>query len=205
MRDFRILTMLAVIVLSSWTMWRGVQTTAYEFAAQRAMVGDTAAAARLGEWADVRGVAPLALENMMRAPVDPGDPAQIETRRELLAAYLARVPLSSQYWLELAVMRNASGAPVNKISEALALSSLTGPNEANVLLKRAAFALSIWEKIDAETRGRTASDLAVVAPPLNADGIKLALAIKTDKVRSDVRDTLVAHGVPAAVVKYVGL
>ena len=190
--------MVAVTVLSLWTVWHGALAGRYELVAQSA---DTAS----GDWLHERGVAPLALENLMRLAIDPADPSQFQKRSELLTAYLAIVPLSSQRWLELAVMRNALGLPGVKIAEALAMSSLTGPNEAHVILRRAAFALSIWEKLDPDTRGRAANDLAVIAPPLDPGGIKLALAIKTDKVRTEVRDTLVAHGVPAAVVQYIGL
>lgn len=204
MRVARLLTIVCVVVLSLWTLWRGALATAYELAALRPIAGDDIAAV-YGNWVHERGVASLALESSMRVAPDAADPAQFEARRGLLTGYLAVVPLSSQRWLELAVMRNALNLPDARIAEALAMSSLTGPNEASVVLRRSAFALSIWEKLDADARGRTANDIAVVAPPLDPGGIKLALAIKTGKVRNEVRDTLVTHGVPAEVVKYIGL
>jgi len=204
MRDLRFLTVFAVIALSMWTAWHGALAAAYELATLRpAARGDRAIVP--GPWTNERGVASLALENALRAASRPEAQTPLPTRLDLLADYLAHVPLSSQRWLDLAVVRNASGMPAGRIAEALAMSALTGPNEANVILRRAAFALSIWEKLDPETRGRAASDLAVIIPPLDPGGIKLALAIKTDKMRSEVRDTLVAHGVPATVIKYIGL
>jgi hypothetical protein len=203
-RDLRFLTIAAVIALSLWTAWRGALAAAYEFAVLRSKTQGEGAAVS-GHWTNERGVASLALVNQMRVAPDFGEPAQIQARRDMLAAFLGHVPLSSQRWLELAVMRNASGQAAEKITEALAMSSLTGPNEASIILRRAAFALSIWEKLDPETRGRAANDLAVIIPPLDPGGIKLALAIKTDKVRSEVRDTLAARGVAPSVVKYIGL
>lgn len=196
-RDFRVVTILAFVALAAWTLWRGAMVAGYEVAMLRS--------ASPAGWMHEPGVAPMALDRMMRAAADPADASPTAARSELLTAYLTRVPLSSQHWLELAVMRNASGAPADKVAAALAMSSLTGPNEASVLLRRSAFALSIWEKLDSETQGRAANDLAVVAPPLDPGGIKLALAIKTDKVRNEVRAALAAHGVPAEVVRYIGL
>jgi hypothetical protein len=202
--EARVLTAALVVAASAWTIARGVQAVAYEVVAERPIARNDIAKT-FGPWVNAPGVAALARENLMRVPPDFAEAEQIRDRREALADYLAVVPLSSQRWLELAVMRNASGWPAEKVIEALAMSSLTGPNEAAVILKRAAFALSIWEKLDVDTRARAANDLAVVLPPLDPGGIRLALAIKTDQVRDDVRDTLVAHGVSAQVIQYVGL
>ncbi len=202
--EARVLTAAVVVAASAWTLARGVQAVAYDIVAERPISRDDIAKT-FGPWVNAPGVAALARENLMRVPPDFAEAAQIRDRREALADYLSAVPLSSQRWLELAVMRNALGGPAEKVIEALAMSSLTGPNEAAVILRRAAFALSIWEKLDAATRERTANDLAVVSPPLDPGGIRLALAIKTDRERDDVRDTLAAHGVSAQVIQYVGL
>jgi hypothetical protein len=204
MREVRFLTMLAITVVSLWTLWLGVRAVDFELVAgQPIVLGDPART--FGPWQNERGVASLAIENMMRVAPDPADAQQIEKRRAVLADYLSTVPLSSQRWLELAVMRHASGLQPEKITDALALSSLTGPNEAAVILKRSAFALSIWEKLDADTRDRTLGDLAVITPPLDAAGIRLALSIKTPKIRADLRDTLAARGVSAQSIRYIGL
>jgi hypothetical protein len=204
MREVRFLTILAVTVVSLWTLWHGALAAGYEFVAARPIVlGDPART--FGPWQRERGVASSATENLMRVAPDPADPKQIQDRRAVLADFLGVVPLSSQRWLDLAVMRNASGLPGEKIAEALAMSSLTGPNEASIILKRSAFALSIWEKLDPEARDRAINDLAVITPPLDAAGIRLALSIKTAKIRADVRDALATRGVPAQSIQYIGL
>jgi hypothetical protein len=204
MREVRFLTILAITIVSLWTLWRGALAVDYEFVAgQPILLGDPART--FGPWQNERGVASLAIENKMRVAPDPGDAKQIETRRAVLADYLGVVPLSSQRWLDLAVMRHASGLSPEKIIEALALSSLTGPNEAAVILNRSAFALSIWEKLDAKTRDRTIGDLAVITPPLDAAGIRLALSIQTPKIRADLRDTLAARGMSVQSIRYIGL
>lgn len=204
MREVRFLTILAVTIVSLWTLWHGALAAGYEFVAARPGARDDVAKT-FGLWRHERGVASLAIENMMRVAPDPADAKQIAERRAALADFLGVVPLSSQRWLDLAVLRNASGLSGDKVVEALAMSSLTGPNEASIILKRSAFALSIWEKLGADAHDRAINDLAVITPPLDVAGIRLALSIKTAKIRADVRDALTARGVPPQSIRYIGL
>lgn len=204
MREVRFLTIVAVTIVSLWTLWHGALAAGYELVAARAVAREDVAKT-LGPWQHERGVASLAIESMMRVAPDPADAKQIADRRAVLVDFLGVVPLSSQRWLDLAVMRNASGLPGEKVAEALAMSSLTGPNEASIILKRSAFALSIWEKLDTEAHDRALNDLAVITPPLEVTGIRLALSIKTAKIRADMRDALAARGVPPQSIRYIGL
>lgn len=204
MREVRFLTILAATIVSLWTLWHGALAAGYAFVAERPINRDDIAKT-FEPWQHERGVASLAIENQMQVMPGSADPKQIQDRRAALADFLGVVPLSSQRWLDLAVMRNASGMPAEKVTDALAMSSLTGPNEASIILKRSAFALSIWEKLDPETRDRAINDLAVITPPLDTAGIRLALSIKTAKIRADVRETLAARGVPARSIRYIGL
>jgi hypothetical protein len=78
---------------------------------------------------------------------------------------------------------------------------LTGPNEGYVMGERAVFALSLWDKLPADLKRRTAGDVAsMMVPRIPAEGemlakIRAALASQPDRVRNELREALVATGV----------
>ena len=73
---------------------------------------------------------------------------------------LSGTPLNSGAWAELAAARRAEGAPIEAVAAALALSTVTGPNEEYQMARRAAFALPLFRALPPDERRALVADLA---------------------------------------------
>jgi hypothetical protein len=108
-------------------------------------------------------------------------------------------------------MRWITGAPVNKVAEALAFSALTGANEHDIMLQRGLYGVAHWEILPPELQSGTAKDL--VAAPLSdtpfsdtvTNQLRRLLFAKTGEVRQDIRTALEAHQVSAKGLAAIGL
>jgi len=85
-----------------------------------------------------------------------------------LEVLLARAPASAGAWLDLAIARRAAGDDFSRVVEALRFSAHTGPREARLMAGRVAFALPFWAALPDDLKARLISDLAGVAPYLEA-------------------------------------
>jgi hypothetical protein len=160
----------------------------------------------LRPWFDVSGVAFAARERALPVVDDLSDAQKTRQRREDITGILSVRPLSSDYWLSLAKMRQATGEGSSKISEALELSTLTGPNEGTVIVHRGLFGVWQWQTLPSEARVQTAVDLtAIRLSDHEAAWLKAELSGKPDVVREEIRTALQAHGLRASEFARIGL
>ncbi|HEY1796202.1 MAG TPA: hypothetical protein VGG57_08780 [Stellaceae bacterium] len=189
---------------------RGWNIAEFGYARAAALASRQTAPAGLARWQDAPGLGEAALEASLPAMSDPTDIAGARARAERLAAIAAVHPLSSANWLALAGMGLVTGQPHQRVLDALAMSALTGPNEGAVMLQRGIFGLLQWERLPADVRQRTASDLAGAILGTNVQDADLLpakniLREKPSQTRQEVGDLLRADGVPASDLGRIGL
>ena len=192
------LTAVAVIGSCALTLSRGWAIVRYSMADARPDA--------LRPWFDLSGVAFVARERALTVVDDLSDAQKTRQRREEIAGMLSVRPLSSDYWLSLAKMRQATGEGSRKVLEALELSTLTGPNEGIVIVHRGLFGVWQWQMLPPELRAQTAADLtASRLSDRDAAWLKADLSSKPDVVRQEIRTALQAHGLPAVELARIGL
>ena len=199
MRSLRISTALAVIGLCALAMSRGWSMVQFS-QARAGLPPDEHAVHRLAPFAGIPGLAVAALEASATPVAGPADQAGAKKRIDELAAVLSLRPLSSMNWLSLAGMRLVTGQPPEKVLSALAMSSLTGPNEYALMYQRGVFELLQWEALPNDFRKRTIRDLSGAMLSGNwgdshRRAVVEALTGKSDEIRRDVGDFLRGAGV----------
>jgi hypothetical protein len=200
LRELRSLTAMALLGLFAFAMSGG--WSIIRFSAARAVVASSASAAgALQSWTKAPGLSISALE-ASATPVDGARDIQSSLKRtDELAALLAVEPMSASSWLSLADMRLITGQPPGKVLAALAMSSIVGPNENDVMLDRGLFGILQWEMLPSEVRQRTITDLsgAILSGNYAArerKSVADALASKSDAARKEITELLRAEGVP---------
>jgi hypothetical protein len=152
--------------------------------------------------------------SFQRWTVDPAlasfarDLVPADAGRAALADVLARRPLSSIAWLRLARAELAAGTPSAAVTRVFVMSVLTGPDEGYVMAQRALLGIALWEALSPDIRGHIAADLAGTFIPLTEaekDAYRAALAGKTEAVRGEIRDALVAARLPPHALARIGL
>lgn len=204
----RALTMLVVVGLCGYAVWRG-QAILRVAAAIRQPISRPIPLRVAQAWIGV----PAVSQAVLAAP-RPGSArnrgAAIETRLKRVAALLAARPLSARGWLSLAGLRLVAGAPYPRVLAALRLSWLTGPNDGALLWQRGTFALVQWDLLPAAARAHTVRDLA----GLLRDGLassaqrrltRRVLAAKPTPTRRRIARLLREDGVPPAALAGIGL
>jgi hypothetical protein len=205
----RWLTALAVLGLCGFALARGWEITRFAEARSRFGVHQKQNDA-VKRWAAVPGLAEAALVASLPRVADAGDIDDTRRRAEGLAAILSVHPLSSTGWLSLSGIWLVTGQPYERVLGALAMSSVTGPNEGSVMLQRAIFGLLQWKILPAEPRQRTIADLAealrgTAVQDTEINPARNVLAGKSEDVRREVADRLSAVGVAAAELARMGL
>jgi hypothetical protein len=186
-RTIRLLTALAVAGICGWPVWQGFDLVRYA-------VADSKPEA-VRPWVDVSGLAFSAREHVLTPVNDSSDEKTIRKRRDELTEMLAVRPLSSFYWLQLAVARVDTHEALEKVIGALELSAVTGPNEGFMITDRGMFGIWQWEALPAEVRGRAIKDLvATQISDAKLAWLKRMLADKPEKVREEIRLALQAQG-----------
>jgi hypothetical protein len=104
-------------------------------------------------------------------------------------------------------MRRVAGDSPGRIATALALSTITGPNEAYVMSLRFPFEMASWEILPPGGRAAVARDLAsLLAISGDAESVRQMLADKPVELRKSLRDALErTYGVDAAMMGKIGL
>ncbi|MCW2284304.1 hypothetical protein M2323_002147 [Rhodoblastus acidophilus] len=126
-----------------------------------------------------------------------------------LKGFLSLKPLAAGGWLDLATASQKAGLPMAQVSSALALSTVSGPNEARIMAGRAVFGLPLWDKLPPDVRRGLVGDLvggweAVVEP--ERQELTALLAVASEKARSEILAALLLAGKPAApIVSALGL
>jgi hypothetical protein len=178
-------------------------------------IGDAAPTMRLGLaslWANSRTVASDLKPLMSEEPIGPlarrlalalAPPVDPAARSAALTTLLGATPLSGGAWLDLAMARERAGAPLRDVASALALSSLTAPNEAWVMGGRAVFGLPLWAKLPPDVRRGLIGDLiggwSEIDDARRKD-LDSLLTVETDQTREEIRAALLLAGEPAAPI-----
>jgi hypothetical protein len=196
--DIRFWTAIAMIGICGFSIVEGWSIVRFSLA----MVNIEKRAEITHAWSAVPGVASTALQTELRETIDPSNLKATVSRRETLSMILSIKPLSSADWLLLSGMQLVTDQPMEHVVGSLELSVLTGPNEGNVMAERGIFAVSLWEDLSPDLKSRTAIDLApmnFVVPRTVAEGVeslkfRAALSTKSERVRNELRATLLATG-----------
>jgi hypothetical protein len=209
-REIRFLTALAVIGLCLFAIARGWEIGRFRIA-EAGLRTDGNQRELLGYWAGISGVASSALEASLPGAIDPNDREAAQRQLGQLTEILSLRPLSSTHWLSLSGTRLVIGQPTNKIIGALILSSMTGPNEGQIMLQRGAFELSLWELLPPELQKRTSVDIGETLrlftqlQAADRNNLKTVAATRTADVRQTVRNLLVEEqGISPEVLKDAG-
>jgi len=194
-----------VIALCAFAVARG--WSLLDFARARA-AGEAGVATRA--WIGVPAVTTAALDATLRDLADQGGEVAAERRTALLTQLLAARPMSSIAWLSLAGMRVATGQPYKDVLAALKMSSVTGPNEAEVMWERGIFCLLQWEALPPDFQQRAIVDLAgpLLTGIVNDAGLQLirgVLSAKTPQAQTQIAAMLQTQGVAAGDLKRIGL
>ena len=196
----RVLTALGVIGLCCFAAWRGGEVIGFVIATDPAGAVP-GSVARLQSWTQVPGIASAAREALLAA-----DGSSIDALIELLASR----PLDSIDWLSLAGKRLEMGAPRNQVLSALMMSRVSGPNEEEVMLRRALVGVLRWEVLPPEIHGQTVHDLAGVfeqgvVEPQVALLVKSVIAAKSEEIRATLSERLRAEQMSTAKLAQIGL
>lgn len=186
-----ILTAALISALAAIAIWRSVPLLRFGVASITA--DETVAASRLVGLVDDPSVGSLARERLL----DAVEPEESRRRVKELSDLLARAPLSSGVWLDLARARFADGASPKKIFDALAMSQTTGPNEALVMAGRAIFGLPLWRLASPEMRKAIVRDLIggwFEVKDARRMLLRVLLAQAQSDTRTELRAGLVAQG-----------
>ena len=209
LRGARVPTALAVLGLCGLALVGGLNTVAFCIAgAASARYGDRAAAVR--PWAAVPGLAGAALQASLTSLADTTDVDGARTRAELLSALLAVKPSSSMNWLALAGMWLAAGQPTEKVLAALAMSSLTGANQGDVMSQRGILGLLKWEILPPDVRRRAVADIAgaILGNTITnreRSVVERIMEIKSPDTRQEIVALFRAEGLAARDLARIGL
>jgi hypothetical protein len=202
MRNIRIPTAIVVIALCAFAMSRGWSMTLFTGAKAGAAAGESTPRLLLA-WADVPGLEIAAREASATPVAGPADQQGALKRVDELTALLTLRPMSSINWLSLAGMRLVTGQAPDKVLSALAMSSITGPNEDTIMFQRGIFGLFQWEALPEDFRKRAIRELSgAILGAAWGDSRRRAvvevLGPKSAESRQDIADRLRAVGVSDA-------
>jgi hypothetical protein len=189
-RNLRFLTHLFIVCFCGLTVIKAQSLFRYVLAAS-ANSGESRATA-LSPYFSTSGVAAQAMREAYPAS-RPASAADAAERVKLVSAMLAQAPLSSSDWLSLAQLRHAAGEGPERVVSALALSTVTGPNEGYVMYRRAPFELQIWDQLPHEGVLAAARDIASLAPLLSDQqfaALRKEIAARSDEARQFLKDAL---------------
>jgi hypothetical protein len=197
LRELRFWTVLMTVSLCLYTILSALPTLRYGLAGLS--VDAVSATARLAPFTDEPGVGALAKRDVLTlAP-----PQAAASRVAALASLIRDTPMSSGAWLDLSIAKEEAGAPMEQIANALALSSLTGPNESRFMAGRASFGLPLWSKLPPDLRRTLIGDLIVgwsgMDQARRAD-LDTLLTAESDQTREEIRSSLLVAGAAGAAI-----
>jgi len=202
----RSLTAIALIVISGVAVAQGWGIVRF-FLASMDIVSSEKRARMADAWRATSGITSTALNDELADETNQSDMISAYRRRELLSALLSIKPLSSMDWLTLSRAELMTHQSMEDVFGSLELSMLTGPNEGYVMGERAAFAVSLWERLPADLKRHAAVDVAAMMfPRTPAEGemngkIRAVLAAQPDRVRNELREAVVATGVSSKEIE----
>jgi hypothetical protein len=200
LRYVRLLTAIVMIGLCAVGISRGWNLIRFS-SVKAGLSPSQNAASILGPWTTVPGVATAALESSATTVTGPTDVQGSLKRVDELAGLLSVQPMSSANWLSLSSMRLVTGQVTDKVLSALAMSSITGPNEDDVMIQRGLFGLLQWESIPSDVRRRTITDVAGAIllgewTDRERGALTGVVKPKSAETRKEIADQLRIEGVP---------
>jgi hypothetical protein len=200
--NIRLFTAVALIGICGFCVVRGWSIVHFSLVManadspqKRAEVSDT--------WRSVANVGSAALHAELTEPIDISDPKVAKAQREAVSSLLAIEPMASFDWLSISGLQLFTDQPMEQVFASLELSTLTGPNEGNVMPARGIYGVSIWQRLSPELQRRVAADLAIDESP-DIQKIRAFLGTQPTEVRNEIREALLAGGLsPKEVEKRV--
>ena len=197
LRELRVWTALLKISLCLFTISSALPALRYGLASL--FVDASSAPVRLSLWTADGLVGPLAKRDLLTLAPPAAAASRVETLRSLLSA----TPMSGGAWLDLAVATQEAGASMEQVANALALSSLTGPNEARFMAGRASFGVPLWSKWPPDVRRTLIGDLVggwgEMQRSERAD-LDALLTVEADKTRDEIRAALLLAGAQGTTI-----
>jgi hypothetical protein len=205
MRTLRILTTAALIGTCALTASLG--SNIIRFYVANAEVGaDDNLSQTLRPWIDAPGLSFVARQAVLTTIPYANETKFRIQRGEAVSSLLVVKPIATGYWLGLAQMRFATEQNPTSVANALAMSVLTGPNEASMMSQRASFDVVYWELLPQEARRRAAVELSPPdLSPAEIVPVREALARKLDAVRQQIRAVFQAQGLSSVRLTELGL
>lgn len=204
--DIRLCTAIAIIAIGGLSLVQGWEIARFSLAVVSIESSDKGIGNNKPS-AALPGLTSTALQADLADEIDASDLQAANRRREALSSILAVKPLSSIHWLLLSGMQLIMERPMEQVLESLELSVVTGPNEAHVMAERAIFGVSLWEDLPRDLKSRAARDLGpMIYPRTPAEGaqgdkFRAVLATKSESVRNELRNALVANGVSRSEIE----
>jgi hypothetical protein len=189
-RDPKILTSIVMAVLAATTI--PLAYNCLMFAVSKMMFTKDSGDEQMRSFVDKTGVAEMARSEIARLAL----PTTLKGRTDDVVGILTGAPLRSFAWLDFAFYRNAADS-AHDVAAALALSTLTGPNEGSLMPARALFALPLWTKMPPNIRRNMISDLLNSWDLLTDDSRRAfanALSGETADTRAEIRAALLLAG-----------
>jgi hypothetical protein len=196
----RLLTAIVMIGICGFSVARGFGIVHFSLASTN-MDTPEKRAEIVNAWSSAPDVASAALKADLAYQIDPSDQKAADHRLQTLSTLASIKPMSSYNWLSLSGIQLVTDQSMDQVFDSLELSMLTGPNEGYVIGERAVYAVSLWERLPADLKSHTAIDVAAMQSRTTAEGLEIeklqsVLARQPDWVRSELRDAVVATGVP---------
>lgn len=190
----RMLVAIAIIGLCGLAVLRGSDIVRFSIA-EALLNSDANRYDALRPWLNVPGLSYSARISALSTVNDWIDKSAVVARRDQEIEILAVRPLSADFWLLLADMRQIAGDDPSNVVEALAMSTLIGRNEGYLMAERGLFAMSIWEMLPAEAKLRGARDLAAVQlSDIQKERLQTLLSDKSENIREDIQSNLKTVG-----------
>lgn len=201
----RTLVAIALIGLCGLAMLRGSEIVRFSIVEMN-LGSDENRFEALRPWMNVSGLAYSARISSLSTVNDWNDKVAIFARRDQEIEILAVKPLSADFWLLLADMRQIVGDDSSKVMVALTMSTLIGRNEGYLMAERGLFAISIWEMLPAEAKQRGARDLATIQlSDIQKVRLQTLLSEKSENVREDIESNLKDAGLSNHRLAEIGL
>ena len=196
-RAVSITTSFVMIALSGATLVYSSVLTRFEVASFGAQYPSREIASRFVNFIGLRATARRALAE---------EPKLTDASQEEIENVLAVEPSNGVFWLRLAEKRyqRTDAGRVAASLEALRMSEVVQPREAETMALRAQFVLSHWEDLPQSNRRLATADLVELAESLSDEQREQVIRIiagKTETVRKEIEDEIVdrAHGDKALV------
>ena len=196
-REIRLWTALVVAGLAALAMAQGSVGLTFGVVEMQVDAGSTAL--QLQPFVNDGLVGDLAARDWLRD----ASPTSPQARVEIIGRLLSRAPLNGGAWLDLAIARRAAGASTESVAAALALSTVTTPNEAHDMAGRIAFAAPFWSVLPPDARRALIADLVGGWGALGgAQRARLTAIFAEDHERSreEVRAALLLNGAAGAAI-----